>query len=255
MVASPLLLQFAGVYSAAAGDHKPLHQHTCWELVYVRTGQIGCPIGDAFYEGEPGVLLVTPPATPHTEIAHTAWSCFYCGIEAPVPLPWPRMCRDDPDSTLAHLCMGLIREQRGHSPDSTEMLALLLQQLSLHLRRAYERRQLPSGERIVRDAEHFFHERLATSFTIATVARELNVSPTVLREHFRHARGQAPLARLHSLRVERAVVLIRTSDLTLEAIAQLCGFHSASHLSRHVKRITGKSPGTFRAGEGTGMIG
>lgn len=244
---APWLLS-AGTYDAAEGENKPLHQHTCWELVYVRTGHIGCPLGGEFYEGEPGALLVTPPATPHTELAWTAWSCFYVGIEASADLPWPRLCLDDIDSTYAHLCAALVREWTKRSDDREEMLSLLVKQLAVHLRRSYECPLLPHGERIVREVERLFQERLATSLIMADVAREVGVSPTMLREYFGRTRGQAPLARLCAMRVERAITLVHTSDLTIEAIAPLCGFDSASHLSRHVKRMTGKSPGTFRPG-------
>jgi AraC-like DNA-binding protein len=236
----------AGSHEAPAGRGHGLHQHTCWELVYYRVGQVGCPLGNEFYQSRPGMLLVTPPSTVHGELAGTAYSCFYIGIEAPRHLAWPHMCLDDVDSTFEHLCKALIREWTGQHADRDEMLALLVRRLDISLRRCYESPRLSQGERMVQEVERLFYERLARSFTIKDIAAELDVSLTVLRGHFAQRRGQAPLARLHAIRIEHALILLRTSDHTLEAIAELCGFHSASHLSRYVKRATSKSPGQLR---------
>ena len=48
--------------------------------------------------------------------------------------------------------------------------------------------------------------------------------------------------------MRRAVSLLHSSTLTLEAIASMCAYDSASHLSRMVKRAAGKSPGALRRG-------
>ncbi len=242
----PVRLLNAGGFAAAQGEGNGLHQHTCWELVYYRTGHVGCPLGHEFFESQPGTLLVTPPSTVHGEIAWTAFSCFFIGLDAPMHLPWPHMCLDDTDGTFEHLCKALIGEWTGHHADRDEMLVLLLHQLDIVLRRSYEHPHLPHGERIVREAERLFRDRLATPLTIAAIAHEIGISPTALRGHFAHRRAQAPLARLNAMRVEHAVTLLRTSNMTLEAIARLCGYDSASHLSRHVKRATGRSPGAIR---------
>jgi transcriptional regulator GlxA family with amidase domain len=51
---------------------------------------------------------------------------------------------------------------------------------------------------------------------------------------------------LQEIRVRHALNLLRTSDITIEAVALQCGYDSASHLSRHIKRATGKTPGSLR---------
>lgn len=202
---APLRLRNAGSFEALQGEGHGLHQHTCWELVYYCTGHVGCPLGDAFYESQPGMLLVTPPSTPHGEIAWSAYSCFYIGFEAPAQLPWPQMCLDDTTSTYENLCKALIREWTGHHADGDDMIALLLHQLDILLRRSCDHPRLSRGEQIVQDVERLFRERLARSLTIAGIVQEIGVSPTMLRHYFARWRGQAPLACLHSLRVEHAL--------------------------------------------------
>ena len=51
---------------------------------------------------------------------------------------------------------------------------------------------------------------------------------------------------LQALRVRSALGMLRNGDAGLETIADACGYDSASHLSRHIKRATGVSPGALR---------
>ncbi len=81
---------------------------------------------------------------------------------------------------------------------------------------------------------------------IADVAREIGISPSGLRSLFSRHRAGTPMAYLQAIRVQHALGIIRNSNLSLEAVAHACGYDSASHLSRHVKRVTGQSPGTLR---------
>ena len=55
-----------------------------------------------------------------------------------------------------------------------------------------------------------------------------------------------PRAHLAALRLRFALGQLRTSTLTLESVARLAGYSSASHLSRHVRSATGVSPGELR---------
>jgi AraC-like DNA-binding protein len=242
---TPLRVNNAGAYEAPAGRHFPPHQHRSWELVYYRAGNIRCTIGGAAYDTQPGVLLLTPPNTVHAEEARTAYANFYLAIDAPASLPWPRRCLDDADRTLGRLCGALVREWGGQAPDYEEMLTALLEQLAILLRRARQP-AVPDAERLVRQAEGLLAQRFATPLTIGAVAAEVGASPSYLRAQFARLRGRSPLAQLHELRLRHALGLLRTSTLTLDVIADLCGYHSASHLSRHVKRRFGVPPGALR---------
>ena len=88
--------------------------------------------------------------------------------------------------------------------------------------------------------------RYAQSISVEEVAQHVGMSPSRLRAHFVRLRGRSPQATLQAIRLRQATDLIRHSSLKLEAIADLCGYHSASHLSRYIRRETGKSPGRLR---------
>lgn len=243
---APLQVLLAGAYEAPQGKHFSPHQHSTWEVVYYRAGHIVCPLGDEVYEARPGMVLATPPYTMHAERATTGYANWYIHVEAPAEHPWPRVCVDDAERSLGAVCATIVREWRSRSRDREEMLTLSLRQFDILLRRMQEREYVSAAEQRVREAEQLMNTRFAMPLSVGRIAREVGVSPSSLRLHFARLRGQTPHEYLQAVRIQYALELLRDSDNTLETIAALCGFHSASHLSRYVKRVTGKSPGAYR---------
>ena len=243
----PLSVLGAGAYQAARGVDFPAHRHHVWEVVYYRRGRIGCPIGDRTYEAGPGTVLLTPPHTLHAEIAHTDYANFYIVLDAPVDQAWPVACFDDADQSLLHVCAALVREWTGRAPGRAALIRALLAQLDILVRRAELHRQRPAAERTVLSAERLIEERFAAPLTVAWVAGQLGVAPQTLRAHFAAVRGYSPQAYLQRVRLDHALALVRGSSLTLDAVASISGYCSASHLSRQIKRATGTSPGAARA--------
>ena len=236
----------AGAHSATIGQDAQSHQHATWEWVYYREGYIEVPIGDSVHESRPGLMLLTPPHTPHAEYARTPYANFHLGVDAPADMPWPRAVFDDSDGTFAHLCRGLVREWRAPTPESGPLIDLMMAQFDLLLRRAARHDFCAAGERWVREVELLFEERYASSLSIAEIAREKGISASALRAHFAGRRGHTPSQALGKVRLRHALAQLESGDEKLEVIAENCGFHSASHLSRHVKAATGKAPGTWR---------
>ncbi len=251
----PLRLQHAGAYEAPKGKHFLPHQHPRhWEFVYYRQGAIRCTVGSDVYDVRPGAALLTPPGTIHAEYAHTAYANFYVLLDGPpaANAPYPRMCFDDAEQSLGTLCSALVREWTGREAGRETLLDLLVAQLDILLRRKHEAaRPISAGETTVAQAETLLRERFASGVRIGDVAREVGASPSLLRAQFVRLRGETPVARLQSIRLEHALALLAAdANLTLDAVADLCGYDSASHLSRHVKRATGKSPGACRREKG-----
>lgn len=226
-------------------DVRP-HQHATWEIVYFLEGQGKGVIGDEVVEAEAGTALITPPRLVHYEIPLRTFECLYIGLEAAAEQLWPRVYYDDVNHTFGNLCAILVREWNGRDAGGEKMVALLAHQLDTLLQRTYAKLQLSPTQRLVRAAEFHLEQRFAASLTIEELAKELGVSRSFLDTQFLRLRGQTPMAYLQTLRVQHAVAMIRNSTLSLEAIAGLCGYYSASHLSRKVKHATGKSPGSFR---------
>jgi len=239
-----------GLWSAPTGRDFPQHVHTCWEVHYYRVGHVVAVINGRNYPARPGVITVVPPGVRHGEIAYTDYENYWIQIDAPSDYPWPLVAVDDENATIGQTARNLFRENQFPEVGRDEMQQLLLAQLDIQLLRTREQASLSRAERLVREAEWTMNERISQPLSIEEIAVMAGASTSRLRAAFAECRGESPRAVLHRIRADHAVRIIQStssSAASLEAIAYSCGYDSASHLSRHVRRRTGMSPGRLRA--------
>ena len=102
----------------------------------------------------------------------------------------------------------------------------------------------------VRRAMAHADERLDQPLTAGDLARASGVSVTHLNRLFGAARGCAAMAWVRRRRLERAAHLLRCSTLPAGRIAADLGFVDLQHLSKALRRATGRGPRVLRAGGG-----
>ena len=90
------------------------------------------------------------------------------------------------------------------------------------------------------------HARPSHPWTIASLARELNSSRTVLAERFAATVGTPPMHYLTRWRVVLAAHLLRNGEPNLGRIAERVGYESEAAFSRAFKRQFGVPPGAWR---------
>jgi len=239
------LLQ-AGAYQAAKNTDYPPHHHSHWELVYYRSGTIGCVMNGRSHPGHVGLVWLTPPGVTHSERAVTSYSNYYIALELKHAETWPAFMDDDTDRSLGRVCQQIVVEWNRKSPQRARILALLTEQLACLMDRAASEKILSHPALTVTRAERVIEEKCGQPLAIHEVAKEVSASVSSLRSYFRNVRGYSPREYLQRARLEKAVSFLRTSTLKLEAIAELCGYDSASHLTRCVKKAAGQTPGQLR---------
>ena len=100
--------------------------------------------------------------------------------------------------------------------------------------------------RLLQAAVSLFAERGYEATTIEDIARDLGVGRRTLERHFLSDLRQSPLRIYAELRIERALLRLRsTADSTTE-IALACGFCDAPHLTRVLKTERGITPAQYR---------
>jgi len=108
----------------------------------------------------------------------------------------------------------------------------------------------PLGPVLVWMAEH-----VDEPLTIEQLARRAALSPRTFARRFVSVTGTTPLQWLLTQRVARARMLLETTDLPVERIAQLCGFGTAAGLRTHFARVVGTSPTQYRQRFATELAG
>ncbi len=98
----------------------------------------------------------------------------------------------------------------------------------------------------IRSAVRFIEENLSEHMTLEDIARAGNMSKSHLNEWFRTVTGMTPYEYLLVSRVERAVELLRGTDMTVLAVSESCGFSNLANFNKAFKKRTGLTPQTYR---------
>lgn len=88
---------------------------------------------------------------------------------------------------------------------------------------------------------------LSPSADLHKVADEMRMNYESFRRRFTQIVGQPPARYRAGRLIDRACVLMQTSDMTDKQIAYSLGFCDEFHFSRRFKQILGSSPRTYRA--------
>ncbi|HKO52190.1 MAG TPA: AraC family transcriptional regulator [Polyangiaceae bacterium] len=89
------------------------------------------------------------------------------------------------------------------------------------------------------------HHDIAQPWTVEELARSARMSRASFAAKFRSTVGQAPLEYLTRLRMDRARSLIR-EGVAIADVADRVGYDSAISFTRAFRRVTGKTPGTYK---------
>lgn len=93
----------------------------------------------------------------------------------------------------------------------------------------------------------YMRENLGRRIELDDLAAVAGVSRFHLVRLFRTATGETPHRFLIRLRVERAALLLGSTELTIAGVADVCGFADQAHMTRQFRVAKGMPPGAFRA--------
>jgi transcriptional regulator GlxA family with amidase domain len=103
------------------------------------------------------------------------------------------------------------------------------------------------GNPLIVGYERWVREHISDQFLITTAARELGVTERSLQRATRAALGMSPKDFADDIRLDRATGLLRTTGLTVEAVAREVGYVNASALRALARRRRGMSLAEIRA--------
>lgn len=101
---------------------------------------------------------------------------------------------------------------------------------------------------VVRAALNYMQEHCTEKLSLGDVADHVYVSQWHLSKLINRHAGQSFLDLLSSMRIERAKALLADPSMRVHTVAEQTGFADVAHFSKSFKRITGQTPGEYRAG-------
>jgi len=261
----PLLKQLlptdAGFYQRAAG-HKCTRERGCPEAVFIycASGNGWCEIAGRRHEVARDQLLVIPAATPHIYGAakKEPWTIhwfhavgtnvpFYLEkLEVKAEKPVVRLGGDvqlfslfedvleglEHGSTLTHLTYA------AHS--LTHLMGLILRHKD-----EFWHGEANVRERMAKSIE-FMKAHLQEPLKVSTLAALVRLSRSHYTTLFRRVTGYSPLSYLNHLRMQWAVQLLNTTDLSIKRISDQLGFSDQFYFSRAFTKMHNHSPSEHR---------
>ncbi len=94
----------------------------------------------------------------------------------------------------------------------------------------------------------YIHEHLSEDLSLAAIASSVGMSPYYFARLFKQSMGIAPYQYVLQQRVERAKQLLKTSRLSIAAIAHRVGFSDQSQLTVQFRKFTSTTPKAYRDG-------
>lgn len=125
--------------------------------------------------------------------------------------------------------------------------------LSIHLLRHYStwqqslhnnNRGLP--QRKLQQAIAYINEYLTEDLSLTAMANELDMSQYHFARLFQQSMDVSPYQYVIRQRIERAKYLLRTTSLSISAIAQQVGFSNQNQLTVQFRKSTGTTPSGYR---------
>ena len=95
-------------------------------------------------------------------------------------------------------------------------------------------------------ALNLIHAEPASEWTLKRLAKEAGMSRSAFAEQFRQRVGMTPMRYVTEWRMQEAVDLLQTSDLSIAAIAELCGYTSEVAFRKAFRSVIGVPPGRFK---------
>ena len=122
-----------------------------------------------------------------------------------------------------------------HSPERQRLVKAIADESQVRL-----------GPGALERARRWLEDHLHEPYSLAATARAASTSTRSLLRHFNTAFGKTPLALLHELRVTRARMLLETTYLPIEGVAERCGWRDVAMLREVFRRATGLTPAAYR---------
>lgn len=155
---------------------------------------------------------------------------------------------DSSDTELSSLILSLEKELRDKNVGYKIEVKYLLLSALIHIMRNYPYTQKASdfaggkAAEQLKNAMLYIDSNLEQHLTLKDIADTACMTQTYFSSVFKKFNGISPWEYITIKRVEMAVVLLKTSELSKLEIAERCGFSSSSNFYKAFFKITGKHP-------------
>ena len=251
--------------------HTNFHNHDCWELFYVDSGEVNCITESDSKILKSGDVVFHRPGSVHNTVCNGKKSAaifnvlffidspsmeFLSGKSLKVPerlLPTLKNLINECNKT--YLVSEHPLKPRKNEPFGgvqlariylEEFLLLMIRELQNDNQTEYYAAESDTDNVLIDDICEFLSENIYNTVTLKDVCERFHFGKSYLSEQFKKCRGTSIMSFYLDLKLAEAKRLLREEDLTIGQISEKLGFESPEYFSRYFKKRTGHSPRDFR---------
>ena len=102
------------------------------------------------------------------------------------------------------------------------------------------------GHDRINDCIRYMQQQLSATLTVEDLAQKVNLSPSHFSSLFKKATGMSPLNYFIHLKLQKACLLLYTTDMKVKDVAMAIGYDDPFHFSRLFKKSMDVSPEQYR---------
>ncbi len=146
---------------------------------------------------------------------------------------------------LTQQLVHLMRTTKTAPPDAF-ILSGMCYTLIMMLYSALDASTLTYFPTLITNALHYISQHFKENLSIPNLATQLHVSQSTLTKQFKQHIGTSPAHYILLKKIEHAVFLLQTSDVSCDYVAETCGFYDAAHLYKVFTKHLGVPPTSIR---------
>ncbi len=219
------------------------HSHGKFEIVFVLKGHMTVLAGGNRYDVSENDILVLPPRTDHEGVRGDGFVNLFLHARN---LEFSDIIMvHDYDNSARTLFLMLDRVMSEKEIAYSEIADKLLEVLCEYIKK-YSKRTFKYD--FVLRIKNLIYDNLSNPcFQISSEVRRLGFNTDYFRRCFAEEMGETPLEYMTRLRIERAKgLLVQKNFISVEAVAEQCGFSDSFYFSKVFKKHTGSSPTAYR---------
>ncbi len=228
----------------------PLRCISDYEIVFIASGEGDILINQTHFHAVAGDFFLFKPGIPHSlKVSRMPCMNFYAAHFTPPnhsDMILPDYLHLNAFSRFTSLFKSLMHTYREFDSFSLWRRNLLLEQILCELASAFYLKNESLGAKKIRKILSLIHENPYRKYSIAQLTKIAGMQKTAFIESFRTVTGTTPLQYITTLQMEEARELLWETKLTVNQIAEQCGFTDVFYFSRCFKKHFSLSPKKYR---------
>ncbi|MGN1051396.1 MAG: AraC family transcriptional regulator [Acutalibacteraceae bacterium] len=247
----------------------PVHWHDDFEILYLKKGSVFYRIGQNNIYAKEGDILLVPPYVLHSGTSNGKFLeiCVYVipqnflcphdisekiyGYFAPIvsgEMTFPSVISENMYGyDIFASSLDKVSTLENQKPDFFELdifceFIKFYENLYKYNYIHPQKSALLKSDNAMKHTISYIEENYFTQMSVEEIAKECGFSKSHFMGLFKKYTGESCIAYINNLRVNKAIKLLKYSDLSIISISEQVGFSSVSYFNRTIKKITGKTP-------------